>query len=76
MSLYSNGLSLDQVSVFVYASCRFAAGSGNACAAAASSGKGVAIFAVVITVFMGAGHSALAFIYDSQKGNKRLGERG
>ena len=35
----------------------------------------VAIFAVVITVFMGASRSALAFIYDSQKGHKR-GERG
>lgn len=34
-----------------------------------------AMFAVVITVFMGASHSALAFIYDSQKGHKR-GERG
>lgn len=33
------------------------------------------MFAVVITVFMGAGRSALAFIYDSQKGHKR-GERG
>lgn len=29
------------------------------------------MFAVVITVFMGASHSALAFIYDSQKGHKR-----
>lgn len=35
----------------------------------------VAMFAVVITVFMGASRSALAFIYDSQKGHKR-GERG
>lgn len=35
----------------------------------------VAIFAVVITVFMGASRSALAFIYDSQKGHKH-GERG
>lgn len=35
----------------------------------------VAIFAVVITMFMGASRSALAFIYDSQKGHKR-GERG
>lgn len=35
----------------------------------------VAIFAAVITVFMGASRSALAFIYDSQKGHKR-GERG
>lgn len=34
-----------------------------------------AMFAVVITVFMGASHSALAFIYDSQKGHKRR-ERG
>lgn len=31
----------------------------------------VAIFAVVISVFMAAGRSALAFIYDSQKGHKR-----
>lgn len=35
----------------------------------------VAMFAAVIAVFMGASRSALAFIYDSQKGNKR-GERG
>lgn len=35
----------------------------------------VAIFAVVIAVFMGASRSALAFIYDSQKGHK-LRERG
>lgn len=36
----------------------------------------VAIFAVVITLFIGAGRSsALAFIYDSQKGHKHRGER-
>lgn len=33
------------------------------------------MFAVVVTVFIGASHSALAFIYDSQKGHKRR-ERG
>lgn len=61
--------------LFLCASCHFPDCLWKHCSNNASPLARVAIFAVVITVFMGASRSALAFIYDSQKGHKR-GERG
>lgn len=46
-------------------------GSSSSSSSLAALAGRVAMFAVVITVFMAASRRALAFIYDSQKGHKR-----